>query len=85
MSDRAVGDTGDAPLDDDDQLLKDRSYSPASGRETEELQRDPADSPATDDVDPDAVQTLPGTGGPDDGGAVEAPPDTTIPRDTGAH
>jgi hypothetical protein len=89
VSDRTVGDTGAAPLDDDDQEVKDRSYSPASGRETEELQRDPEGSPAADEVDPEAaeesVETLPGTGGPDDGGAVEAPPDTRVPRDTGTH
>jgi hypothetical protein len=74
-----------APLDDERQTEKDVSYSPASDRETAERQKSPAQSPATDDVDAD-VTTLPGTGGPDDSGDVDADPDEIdIPRDTGAH
>ena len=42
---------------------------------TEELQRNPEDSPALDqDVDASAVKTLPGTGGPDDEGDIEVDP-----------
>jgi hypothetical protein len=74
-----------APLDDERQTEKDISYSPASDRETAERQKSPAESPATDDVDAD-VQTLPGTGGPDDPGDVStATGEIDIPRDSGAH
>lgn len=62
-------------LDDDDQRQKDTSYSPSSGQETEELQRDGRDSEALDeDVDAAEVITLPGTGGPDDAGDTLAEP-----------
>jgi hypothetical protein len=65
---------------------KDTSYSPSSGRETEEAQRSPRHSAATSDIDADAVQTLPGTGGPDDNGSVDVPPDELHPpRDRRAH
>ena len=74
------------PADPEQQLAKDVSYSPASESETEERQKSPRHSAATDDVDPDAVETLPGTGGPDDNGSVEVPDaDLNVPRDTGAH
>lgn len=61
-------------LHDADQTRKDRSYSPASGRETEELQEEPTSaSPAMDEeVDPADVTVLPGTGGPDDAGDTDA-------------
>jgi hypothetical protein len=71
---------------DEEQVRKDVSYSPASERETEERQKSPRQSAATDDVDQDAVETLPGTGGPDDNGEVVVPDaDLNIPRDSGAH
>lgn len=67
-------------------LERDVSYSPSSGRETEEAQRSPRHSRATRGIDPDAVQTLPGTGGPDDNGEVDVPEeDLDVPRDSGAH
>jgi hypothetical protein len=63
-------------LNDQDQTGKDMSYSPSSGRETEEKQES-ADSHAFDDqdIDPENVNLLPGTGGPDDVGDVEVDPD----------
>lgn len=62
-------------LSDDELTRDDMSYSPGSDRETEALQRDPDDSPATDeDVDASRVRNLPGTGGPDDTGDL-IPPD----------
>jgi hypothetical protein len=50
--------------------------SPRSEEVTEDLQSTSvADSPAVDaDTDTDAVMTLPGTGGPDDGGDIEVDP-----------
>jgi len=61
-------------LSDEKLTRKDMSYSPASDRETRELQERSADeSPATDDVDSERVANLPGTGGPDDSGDVEPP------------
>lgn len=66
------------------QTEKDVSYSPASDRETEERQKSPRESAATADVGEDGVQTLPGTGGPDDNGAVDVPPsELHPPRDGG--
>ncbi len=52
---------------------KDMAYSPASDADTDELQGEQFDSPALDDpeIDADAVQVLPGTGGPDDEGDIE--------------
>lgn len=74
-------------LGDEEQTAKDMSYSPASDSEIEERQDSPSESPATDDIDDaDAVETLPGTGGPDDNGSVDVPEeDLNVPRDTGAH
>ena len=75
-----------APLNDDEQLRKDRSYAPSSGRETAQRQESPARSAATDDVDAEHVETLPGTGGPDDFGVTDVPEDEIdIPRDDGTH
>jgi hypothetical protein len=51
-------------MDDDDQMRKDTSYSPASERETAEKQ----------DESEGHGHVLPGTGGPDDSGDLEAPP-----------
>jgi hypothetical protein len=72
----------DASLNDNEQLVKDRSYAPSSGRETERLQHDQS---VPDDVDASAVATLPGTGGPDDTGDVEVDPaDIHMPHRTEA-
>ncbi|ROS61307.1 hypothetical protein EDF38_0394 [Frigoribacterium sp. PhB160] len=51
--------------------------SPRSEGTIDEMQSSPvSDSPAVDDdIDEDAVTTLPGTGGPDDEGTVEVDPD----------
>lgn len=63
-------------MDDAAAREKDTNNAPNSIDSTEELQRDPQGSPALDqDVDDDAVKTLPGTGGPDDEGDVEVDPD----------
>jgi hypothetical protein len=59
-------------LNDNEQLAKDVSYAPASGRETARLQ---SDTDVPDDVDAEAVKALPGTGGPDDGGDIEVDPE----------
>lgn len=58
---------------DDGTVRKDVSYSPASGRETEEAQSEPRSSQHLDDPDIDAtaVKSVPGQGGPDDAGDVE--------------
>jgi hypothetical protein len=68
-----------APLDDDALQRKDRAYSPSSDREAAQRQAQPDESRATDDpeIDDDAVDVLPGTGGPDDVGTVE-PDDADI-------
>ena len=58
----------DGKLNDNELLAKDVSYSPSSGRETEQLQ---ARQDVPEDVEAAKVRTLPGTGGPDDGGDVE--------------
>jgi hypothetical protein len=59
--------------DEKDVIEKDKSYSPGSDTDTEQLQDDAVDSPAFDDpdIDQDAVKVLPGTGGPDDEGDIE--------------
>ena len=58
---------------DDDTVQKDMSYSPASGRETEQAQDDPRTSAHLDDpdVDASAVKSVPGVGGPDDAGDID--------------
>ncbi|MDN4613066.1 hypothetical protein P5G50_01265 [Leifsonia sp. F6_8S_P_1B] len=56
------GDLGDRDL-----TAKDRSYSPSSERETAAKQ----DDPTGDDV-------MPGTGGPDDTGDVDVPPEDDL-------
>lgn len=58
------------PLDDDEQLRKDLSYSPASEAETAAKQQATA-QPRDGSIEADAVRVLPGTGGPDDAGDVE--------------
>ncbi|MET0480467.1 MAG: hypothetical protein ABWY23_08590 [Mycetocola sp.] len=63
-------------LNDTEQTDKDMSYSPSSGRETEELQDSPQSQALDDqDIDPENVNLLPGTGGPDDVGDIEVDPD----------
>ena len=62
-------------MDDAAAREKDANNAPNSITSTEELQRNPEDSPALDqDVDASAVKTLPGTGGPDDEGDIEVDP-----------
>jgi hypothetical protein len=60
-------------LGDDALTRKDQTYSPSSGRETEELQHDAGGSAALDDpeIDSSRVTSLPGTGGPDDVGEID--------------
>ena len=69
--------TKSGDLNDLEQTTKDRSYSPSSGQETEELQQAGSDSLALDDpaINEDDVNLLPGTGGPDDVGDIEVDPD----------
>jgi hypothetical protein len=66
-------DVHDGDLGDEDLTRKDVTYSPSSGRETEELQHEAGESAALDDPDIDAsrVTSLPGTGGPDDVGEID--------------
>jgi hypothetical protein len=76
----------DKPLNDNEQLLKDRSYAPSSGRETERMQTEQDIPEADAGIDADAVKTLPGTGGPDDVGDIEVDPaDLNMPHGEGAH
>lgn len=58
---------------DDDTVRKDVSYSPSSGRETERAQDQPSSSSHLDDpdIDDEAVNSLPGAGGPDDAGDID--------------
>lgn len=74
QNDSATPTGGD--LSDTEQTGKDVSYSPSSGRETEQRQAS-SDSAALDDpdIDDDDVNVLPGTGGPDDVGDVDVDPD----------
>ncbi|PWC06050.1 hypothetical protein [Mycetocola zhujimingii] len=71
-----VEETPSGDLNDVEQTTKDRSYSPSSAVETEELQNAGGDSPALDDpdIDNDNVTLLPGTGGPDDVGDIDVDP-----------
>jgi hypothetical protein len=61
-------------LSESDAVRKDRSYSPASETETERKQGDPLPDTIDDDIDPDDVRVVPGTGGPDDVGDVDVDP-----------
>lgn len=65
------------PLGDEDLTEKDTSYSPASEREQAVRDAHPRDSEALDDpaVRGEGVDLLPGTGGPDDPGDVDVPPE----------
>ena len=69
----------EAPLDDQEQTAKDRSYSPGSERETELRQQESS----TDEA------LRPGTGGPDDSGDLPAPDDldvsTVVERSESGH
>ncbi len=69
---RAV--TGDA-LPESDAVRKDMSYSPASESDTQHKQDDPLPETVDDDIDPDDVRAVPGTGGPDDVGDVDVDPE----------
>ena len=72
---------------DNEQTKRDTSYSPASDRETEARQQNPASSDAVDDhdIDTDDVTVLPGTGGPDDSGDVDVDDaELNIPRNPGS-
>lgn len=57
-----------APLDDAEQTAKDRSYSPASERETQVRQQESSDT----------ASLRPGTGGPDDSGDLPAGEDLDV-------
>jgi hypothetical protein len=73
-------------LDDETLTAKDMSYSPASETETAAKQDDPLPGALDDDIDPDDITVVPGTGGPDDVGDVDVDPgDLHLPHDTGAH
>lgn len=68
-----------APKDPNQQypaeVRRDISYSPASESETERKQEDPLPDTVDDDIDPDDVRAVPGTGGPDDVGDVDVEAD----------
>lgn len=71
-------------LSEADAVRKDRSYSPASESETEHKQDDPLPDTIDDDIDPDDVRVVPGTGGPDDVGDVDVDPaDLNMPGQQG--
>jgi hypothetical protein len=63
-------------LSSEEDLRKDTSYSPSSGRDDEALQEERVtDSAAVDsDMDSAEILVLPGTGGPDDDGDIEVDP-----------
>ena len=67
---RRKAEENDEELHDQDPVT---DLSPSSERETEALQKSHRSSPATEDedIDPDNIKVLPGTGGPDDTGDVE--------------
>lgn len=68
---------------DEEQTRKDTSYSPSSERETHELQHTDVEQSAAsadDETTREAIDVLPGTGGPDDTGDVHDPDDATIPE-----
>jgi hypothetical protein len=72
-----TGDPGEqppAPLSESDQVRKDMSYSPSSEEETRRKQDDPLPEGIDDDIDPDQIRAVPGTGGPDDVGDIEVDP-----------
>ena len=76
----AAGETEQGPpppdtgIQESDAVRKDMSYSPASETETEQKQADPLPDTVDDDIDPDDVRAVPGTGGPDDVGDVDVDP-----------
>jgi hypothetical protein len=61
-------------IPEDDAVRKDMSYSPASETETAHKQADALPDTIDDDIDPDDVRAVPGTGGPDDVGDVDIDP-----------
>jgi hypothetical protein len=63
----------DTTNSDDEQVKRDTTYSPSSEREMRARDNDPQGSAALedDDINPDDVKVLPGTGGPDDVGDIE--------------
>jgi hypothetical protein len=62
-------------MDRDDDLHKDTNYSPGSDTDTERLQDQHSPALHDEEIDDEAVKTLPGTGGPDDEGNVEVDPE----------
>lgn len=77
----AAGETNEGPpppktgLSEKDSVEKDTTYTPGSETETAAKQDGPT-LPASvdDDIDPDDVHVVPGTGGPDDVGDVDVDP-----------
>jgi hypothetical protein len=74
------GDDGQPPAtrarkNESDAVRRDMAYSPASERETQQKQADPLPETLDEDIDTDQVKLAPGTGGPDDQGDVEVPPE----------
>lgn len=68
-------------LSDADAVEKDPTYSPASETETERKQDDPLPETIDDDIDPDDIRVVPGTGGPDDVGDIDVDPaDLNMPN-----
>jgi hypothetical protein len=67
----------DTTNSDDEQVKRDTSYSPSSEREMQARHDEPQGSVALedDDINPDDVKVLPGTGGPDDVGDIEVSED----------
>ncbi|WP_066514367.1 hypothetical protein [Curtobacterium ammoniigenes] len=77
----------DEQVPDGERRAADTAYTPSSERETEVLQDPERDSEAlrADDVDPDQVKVVPGTGGVDDVGDVDVDPkDLHLPWQDGA-
>jgi hypothetical protein len=69
-----------APLEDDELIRKDVSYSPGSEAETAAKQADPMPPELDEDIDESQIKAVPGTGGPDDAGDVDVDPgDLNLP------
>lgn len=65
----------DSGLPESDAVRKDRAYTPGSESETQHKQQRPIPETVDEDIDPDDVRVVPGTGGPDDVGDVDVDPD----------
>ena len=72
-----------SPSSEHEAVARDTTYSPGSETETQHKQQEPLPDTVDADIDPDDVQVVPGTGGPDDSGDVDVDPgDLNVPGRT---